>query len=216
MGMRGDIAFCQAVYETGWFRFGGEVSADQNNYWGCGAVGGGIKGHTFDSPRQGVLGHLQHLWAYASTEPLPPGEKLIDPRFDLVTRGSAKIWEALAGKWSVPGYDKSKYSSFEAAFKAEGTYGQRILNIYRQAQNFVPPAEEVNLEDSSDNAEIKKFTKTCEVFFTCTNIEGKPSPHPSVIIDGKGYVGVSDIAPLFGYRALYDKLLKEILLAKGV
>ncbi|MDR2166469.1 MAG: glucosaminidase domain-containing protein [Clostridiales bacterium] len=37
-GVRGDIAFMQAIHETGWFRFGGQVLPEQNNFGGIGAV----------------------------------------------------------------------------------------------------------------------------------------------------------------------------------
>src|SRR2546421_3360812 len=32
--VRGDIAFAQSIVETGWFRYGGSVQCDQNNYGG--------------------------------------------------------------------------------------------------------------------------------------------------------------------------------------
>lgn len=37
-GIRGDIAFCQMIKETGYHRFGGIVDANQYNYAGIGAV----------------------------------------------------------------------------------------------------------------------------------------------------------------------------------
>lgn len=43
-GVAADIAFAQAVLETGHFKFGGDVSISQNNFSGIGAVGGGAKG----------------------------------------------------------------------------------------------------------------------------------------------------------------------------
>ena len=38
-GVRGDLAFCQAAKETGWWRFTGIVQPWQNNYCGLGATG---------------------------------------------------------------------------------------------------------------------------------------------------------------------------------
>ena len=46
---------------------------------------------------------MQHLYAYASAKPLPDRYPLIDPRFDLVKRGSTTTWVRLNGKWAVPG-----------------------------------------------------------------------------------------------------------------
>ncbi|WP_163539865.1 N-acetylmuramoyl-L-alanine amidase [Gracilibacillus sp. YIM 98692] len=118
-GIRGDIAFAQAMHETDFLRFTGIVQPDQNNFCGLGATGPGQPGASFDTPRDGVLAHIQHLYAYASTHPLPDRYKLLDPRFDLVTRGSAKSWVGLNGKWAVPG----------------DRYGQLILDIYERMVN---------------------------------------------------------------------------------
>ncbi|WP_163527412.1 N-acetylmuramoyl-L-alanine amidase [Halobacillus ihumii] len=113
-GIRGDVAFAQALHETDYFRFTGVVNEGQNNYAGIGATGPDNSGASFDTPKEGVLAHLQHLYAYASTKPLPDGYPLVDPRFDLVTRGSAPDWVGLNGKWAVPG----------------DRYGQLILGLY--------------------------------------------------------------------------------------
>jgi hypothetical protein len=109
-GVRGDVAWVQAVKETGYFRYGGIVLPEQNNYAGIGALNNNAQGDaaTFESPRIGVRAQIQHLKAYASTEPL----KLtcVDPRFNLVKRGTAKYVEWLGYKdnpngagWAWPG-----------------------------------------------------------------------------------------------------------------
>lgn len=115
-GIRGDIAFAQAMHETDYLRFTGVVQPDQNNFAGIGATGPNNPGASFDTPREGILAHLQHLFAYASEDTLPDEYPLVDPRFDLVTRGSAKTWTDLNGKWAVPG----------------DNYGQSILNLYER------------------------------------------------------------------------------------
>ncbi|MFC3040632.1 N-acetylmuramoyl-L-alanine amidase [Virgibacillus xinjiangensis] len=113
-GIRGDIAFAQAMHETDFFQFTGTVQPEQNNFAGIGATGNNNPGASFDSPREGVLAHIQHLYAYASNEPLPDRFPLTDPRFDLVDRGSAPSWVKLNGKWAVPG----------------DNYGESILDLY--------------------------------------------------------------------------------------
>lgn len=128
-GVRGDLAFAQSIHETGFFRFGGDVKPEQNNFAGLGATGGGVPGYTFATPEEGITAQIQHLFAYASKEPLPSGETLADPRFHLVTRGTAPNIEDLAGKWAVPGYDRNKYPSQQDAFLAGDTYGQSIAKI---------------------------------------------------------------------------------------
>lgn len=109
-GVRGDVAFAQSLHETGFFKYGGIVLPTQNNYAGIGALNGNATGQaaTFPDPRTGVRAQIQHLKAYASTEPLV--NACVDPRFSLVTRGSAPYVEWLGaadnpnGKgWAVPG-----------------------------------------------------------------------------------------------------------------
>lgn len=115
-GIRGDVAFAQAMLETNYFRFTGDVRNGQNNFSGIGATGGDTRGAVFQTAEEGVLAHLQHLYAYATKEPLPNRYPLVDPRFHLVNRGSATTWMALNGKWAVPGT----------------SYGQSILNLYER------------------------------------------------------------------------------------
>lgn len=106
-GIRGDIALCQAIIETGWFRFDGgtAVTPDQHNYCGMGVTVRGEKGCTFESVEQGVTALIQHLYAYCCTGPLPDGEPLLDPRYNLVARGVAPNWEDLVGRWAMnPNY----------------------------------------------------------------------------------------------------------------
>lgn len=115
-GVRPDVAFAQAMHETGFFRYGGLVSPSQNNYCGLGSVGAGANGAWFSNPRLGVRAHIQHILAYSSTR-LPTGE-IVDPRYALVKTtgnfGAARTWLDLNGKWAVPGND----------------YAQRIMSIY--------------------------------------------------------------------------------------
>lgn len=109
-GVRPDVALAQACKETGFFRFGGLVQAEQNNFCGLGATGADNPGHSFPDRATGVEAHVQHLYAYATTEPLPAGITLVDPRFSLVKRGSAPYVEWLGASenptgvgWAHPG-----------------------------------------------------------------------------------------------------------------
>lgn len=116
-GIRPDVAFVQALKETGFFRYGGTVTADQNNYCGLGTTSAQVKGAYFPTAQLGVRAHIQHLLAYASTR--QPQEPVVDPRYELVrsTYGTNTLgrWEDLNGRWAVPGY----------------SYGQSILSMYR-------------------------------------------------------------------------------------
>lgn len=116
-GIRGDVALCQAIIETGWFRFadGTAVTPDQHNYCGLGVTGRGMKGNSFDSVVEGVTAQIQHLYAYCCKNPLPAGEKLVDPRFKLVTRGVAPNWDDLSNRWAM-----------------NKNYGKQIMQLYEQ------------------------------------------------------------------------------------
>jgi len=116
-GIRGDIALCQSILETGWFRFEGgtAVRPEQHNYCGLGVTRLGVTGASFDSIEKGVTAQIQHLYAYACRRPLPEGEELLDPRFRMVERGIAPTWEGLNRRWA-----------------ANDHYSRRILSLYEQ------------------------------------------------------------------------------------
>ncbi|ART75834.1 sporulation protein [Sutcliffiella horikoshii] len=132
--IRGDVAFAQAIHETNYFRFTGTVKPEQNNYAGIGATGEEVRGATFATPEEGVLAHIQHLYAYANREPLPTTYPKVDPRFDLVTRGIAPGWIDLNGRWAVPGTQ----------------YGQLILKIYEKMLEDTITVKQEELEKMRD------------------------------------------------------------------
>lgn len=101
-----DIAFCQMCLETDYLRFGGQVKKSQNNFAGLGATDDGKEGAKFNSKREGVRAQIQHLKAYANKASV--NKEIIDPRFDLVKRGSAEYLSQLgSGKWATdPNYNK--------------------------------------------------------------------------------------------------------------
>lgn len=100
-GVRAEVAFCQAMHETGWLEFGGTVLIEQKNFAGIGTVNASTRGAYFSTVREGIRAQIQHLKAYASTASLVNPQ--VDPRFHLVTRGCAPYMEDLNGKWAVPG-----------------------------------------------------------------------------------------------------------------
>ncbi len=118
-GVRPEVLFAQVMIETGWLRFGGNVSAGQCNFGGLGSTDSGVAGASFDSVGIGLRAQTQHLKAYASTDPLR-GD-CVDPRFSMVKRGSAQYLTKLNGKWAVPG---------------EG-YGEHIASIARELSCYV-------------------------------------------------------------------------------
>ncbi len=100
-GVRAEVLFAQAMHETAWLQFGNQVSVDQNNFGGLGAVNSGGEGERFPDVRTGLRAQVQHLKAYASTENLK--YELVDTRFELVERGCAPTVYDLGGRWAYPG-----------------------------------------------------------------------------------------------------------------
>lgn len=110
-GVDGAVAFVQAMHETGYFKYGNDVKWNQNNYCGLGATGNGNPGHSFATPQLGVRAQIQHLKAYASKEPLK--QACVDPRFNLITRGTAPTIFSLTGKWATDvNYGTSLFSMY--------------------------------------------------------------------------------------------------------
>ena len=68
--IRAEVAFTQAMKETGFLQFGGDVSIEQFNFAGIGTTGGGVPGNSYPDVRTGVRAQIQHLKAYATDEPL--------------------------------------------------------------------------------------------------------------------------------------------------
>lgn len=110
--VRAEVAFCQAMKETGYLRFGGAVDVAAFNFAGIGAVDSSPGSYNwFPDIRTGIRAQVQHLKAYASTDPL--NNACVDPRFNLVTRGIAPCVEDLGGKWaSGAGYGYSIRSDY--------------------------------------------------------------------------------------------------------
>ena len=98
-GVNHDTAFAQMCLETGFLRFGGLVTPDMNNFCGLGSTGPGQKGEVFPDPRTGVRAHIQHLKAYATSDPL--NGKLVDPRYRWVKYGSSPTIHGLSGTWAA-------------------------------------------------------------------------------------------------------------------
>lgn len=130
-GVRPDVALCQALKETGFFNYGGDVAPTQNNFCGLGATGKHTPGAKFATAQLGVRAHIQHLLAYSRLE--PPRVKVNDPRYWLVVNNHPEIhgqitaWTGLNGVWAVPGKN----------------YGQDILHLWQQAQ--APDASDASL-----------------------------------------------------------------------
>ncbi len=126
-GLRADIALAQALHETNCFQYGGIVKPEQNNFAGLGAIDGNRAGQaeTYSNYRIGVRAHVQHLKAYADTEPLK--ETCLDTRFKYVARGTAPYLEWL----SIPNNPKG------TGWASDKDYAQKIHNILKRMNDTV-------------------------------------------------------------------------------
>ena len=158
-GLRGDIALCQSIIETGWFKYTGgtAVTPEDHNYCGLGVTTLGQKGCQFSTVKEGVTAQIQHLYAYACTKAIPSGETLVDPRFKYVTRGIAPNWEDLGGKWATA-----------------SSYGTQILNMYKDMMAFKVTGEE------TPTASLKASTTSVSL----TGTQGGSAPSTTVTITG--------------------------------
>lgn len=117
-GIRGDVAFAQSCLETGNFTFkGSAVTLDQNNFCGMGVAANGMKGNSFKDPKTGIRAQIQHLKAYASTQPIT--QKCVDPRYQYVQKGCAPYVEWLGIQENPQG----------RGWAAGARYGEKILDI---------------------------------------------------------------------------------------
>ena len=92
-GVKAEVAFCQAMKETGFLRYGGNVKINQYNFAGIGSTGPGVAGESYPDIRTGIRAQVQHLKAYGCTDNL--NRSCVDNRFKLVARGSAPYVEWL-------------------------------------------------------------------------------------------------------------------------
>ena len=147
-GVRQDLAFAQALVETGFFRFGGDVKPEQNNFCGLGTTGGGVKGAHFKTPEIGVRAHIQHLLAYTTQK--HPSTKIVDPRYDLahairLERGLCDTWYKLNGTWAMsPNYSEKIMGVWQRMLGIEAveTKSEKYKNEHDKKDNKVK--EEVN------------------------------------------------------------------------
>ena len=126
-GVRAEVAFMQAMLETGWLKFGGDVCPEQCNFAGIGAVGGGVHGNDFrmdlngdgasDGVRAGLRAQVQHLKAYASASALV--NPCIDPRYHYVNHGSITDVQGLG----IPDYPQG------IGWAGSAGYGMDIVSL---------------------------------------------------------------------------------------
>ena len=126
-GVRGDVAFAQAVLETGGFSSPDAVNL--NNYAGIGHCDTCSSGWPFPSPHGGVVGHVQLLRIFADAGPPPAGAPA--PVLAVLTPGQEPSAGCCASVESLTG-----------VWATDPTYADQILGIYGSMLTFAlsPPA----------------------------------------------------------------------------
>ena len=116
-GVKPEVVFAQAMLETGYLQYGGDVKIEQFNFAGLGATGG-VPGNSFPDVATGIRAQVQHLKAYASDEPL--NQACVDQRFSYVTRNTAPYVEWLGIQ------ENPKH----VGWAASAGYGMNLVELY--------------------------------------------------------------------------------------
>ena len=117
-GVKPEVVFGQAMKETGYLQFGGSVKIEQFNFAGLGATDVNPTPASFPDVATGIRAQVQHLKAYASKDNLTQAN--VDPRFSLVTRGTAMYVEWLGQKENPNG----------KGWATAWNYGISLMNQY--------------------------------------------------------------------------------------
>jgi len=138
-GVRGDIAFAQAVVETGAFT---SPLTTHNNFAGIGACDSCATGFDFASPQLGVRAQMQLLHAYAdkSLSILGFANPAVGADPDhLSVRGCCPTWDRLTGTWaSDPNYGPKIMTVYLSMLQY--AYTQRALSPGAALPPVAPPA----------------------------------------------------------------------------
>ncbi len=117
------LAFTQAMKETGFLKFTGQVKIDQFNFAGMGVTDASTNGDSYQNVREGIRAHVQHLKAYAVKNPTfanPVVDKRYSSWFAANRSGTAPYIEWLGISENPSGF----------GWATEKGYGYSILNDY--------------------------------------------------------------------------------------
>lgn len=117
-GVRVEVAFAQAMLETGFLKFGGDVKPDKYNFAGIGATGG-VPGNEFSDVREGIRAQIQHLKCYASDAAL--NNPCVDPRWGSWLRNKAPYVQWLS-KANNP---------YGIGWATDAEYAEKLLNMIK-------------------------------------------------------------------------------------
>ena len=118
-GVRPEVAFAQTMKETGFLQYGGDASIEQFNFAGLGTTGGGVPGNSYPDVRTGIRAQIQHLKAYATSDPL--AQECVDDRYEYVKKGAAPYVEWLGQQENPEGL----------GWATGDNYGYDIVNMIK-------------------------------------------------------------------------------------
>jgi hypothetical protein len=101
-GVRADLAIGLMAKETGFFRYGGDVQADQWNFGGIGATGG-VPGVRFPTLEAGVRAVVRRMRMYAVDDSRAYDESILVRPLPGSHWGKYPNIEDFNGVWAVPG-----------------------------------------------------------------------------------------------------------------
>ena len=131
-GVRGDVAFVQAMIETGWLSFDhSQVPPDAYNYAGIYAYdgrptlehcGASTAGRCMGTPQHGVMVQIELLRSYADRSTRHMHGRLVSAPRDRV--GAAPFWED---------FGSNNCRCHKLIWASAKNYGKTIVSLYRQA-----------------------------------------------------------------------------------
>jgi len=126
-GIRGDVAYCQAAYDTRWWTTemcGPDWAPQVRSQW---------------TDEAAIEARIQMLYTFATVLPLPSEAKLADDRQVVYVeragwRGKAPCWEDLSGKWVYgnPHYGQYVVAMWRGALEWSGKGVPSKKPVYRQ------------------------------------------------------------------------------------
>ena len=114
-GVRGDVAFAQAVLETA--GFSSPDAIQYSNFAGIGHCDSCSSGWSFPGPNAGVIGHVELLRIFAAGSMTGAYPSMVPSQE--MSAGCCSTVESLTGVWA-----------------SDPTYGQQILEIYSQMLSY--------------------------------------------------------------------------------
>ena len=113
-GVRGDLAFAQAVHETGWFT---NTDTAINNFAGIAHYDGAASGSGFDDATTGVRAQIQLLKKFVDGNDAALAHEDVSPN----AGAQASTWGQLAGTWATDGGYWDALSTMFTSMKAGAT-----------------------------------------------------------------------------------------------